>query len=133
MRLLGIAALAAVAAVLAGCGATGHLGEAGYNTGNGKSLFQSKCGACHVLKDANTQGVTGPNLDYAFGCAEAQDFAKSTVRDVVRGQIDYASPPMPRKLVKGADADDVAAYVADVAGTGIDCTSTNASLPVAGR
>jgi mono/diheme cytochrome c family protein len=34
---------------------------------------------------------------------------------VVRDQIDYAVPPMPRDLVEGAAADDVAAYVAAVA------------------
>ena len=28
-----------------------------------KLLFQSNCGSCHVLADAETQGTVGPNLD----------------------------------------------------------------------
>ena len=66
-------------------------------------------------------GAVGPNLDEAFGCAERQGFEKDTVRDVVRGQIAYASPPMPRNLVEGEDAENVADYVAEVAGQGVDC------------
>ena len=34
----------------------------------------------------------------------------------MRQQIDLADPPMPRHLLKGEDAHDVAAYVAKVAG-----------------
>jgi cbb3-type cytochrome c oxidase subunit III len=30
---------------------------------NGKQIFQSKCGSCHTLKDAGTNGTVGPNLD----------------------------------------------------------------------
>jgi cytochrome c6 len=30
-----------------------------------KLLFQSNCGSCHVLADAETQGTVGPNLDQA--------------------------------------------------------------------
>ena len=39
-----------------------------------------------------------------------------TIEQVVRDQIELAVPPMPQNLVKGADADAVAAYVAAVAG-----------------
>ena len=39
-----------------------------------------------------------------------------TIEQVVRDQIELAVPPMPQNLVKGADADAVAAYVALVAG-----------------
>jgi hypothetical protein len=40
----------------------------------------------------------------------------SSFEAMVRQQIDLADPPMPRHIVKGPDAADVAAYVASVAG-----------------
>lgn len=102
-------------ALAAGCGATGVV-PANSDVGTGKALFQQKCAACHTLADAKATGTVGPNLDNAFGGPESQGFSESTVRDVVRGQIAYASPPMPQDLVTGQQADDVAAYVAQVAG-----------------
>ena len=118
-------ALGAIAFALTGCGAVGHEGidKQGASASSAKQAFTSNCGGCHVLKAAGTQGTTGPNLDDAFACAEHQGFKRSTIRDVVRGQIDYASPPMPRELVKGQQADDVADYIATVAGQGVDCTT----------
>jgi mono/diheme cytochrome c family protein len=82
----------------------------------GKALFSEKCGACHVLADAETKGAVGPNLDDAFGSARQQGFDESTMRDVVRGQIAYPEEPMPAQLYEGDDAEDVAAYVAKCAG-----------------
>jgi mono/diheme cytochrome c family protein len=113
--LLAAPVAAAAVALAAGCGATGVVPSGG-DVGTGKALFQQKCAACHTLADANAKGTVGPNLDDAFGNPEQQGFAESTVRDVVRGQIAYASPPMPRDLVTGAQADAVASYVAQVAG-----------------
>ncbi len=50
-----------------------------------------------------------------------------TIEQVVRDQIELAVPPMPKNLVTGSDADSVAAYVAQVAGTGLTAAknSTN--------
>jgi mono/diheme cytochrome c family protein len=92
-----------------------------------------KCGSCHTLAGAGTQGKIGPNLDEAFSGPRAQGFKESTIRSIVHGQILFAiSNPsglikgpngqeqrvqgMPQKLVTGQDAQDVAAYVASVAG-----------------
>jgi mono/diheme cytochrome c family protein len=107
--------LLALAAVLSGCGQTG-LAEGG-DVGQGKQLFVSKCGGCHRLADAGTQGTQGPDLDGAFAGDRAQHFKVSTIRQVVYDQIYHAAAPMPQKLVTGADAKSVAAYVASVAGT----------------
>jgi mono/diheme cytochrome c family protein len=83
----------------------------------GKDLFTQRCGACHVLNDANTKGVQGPNLDAAFGPAIQDGLGRSTVEGVVRHQIDSPQgKEMPPDLVKGKDADAVAAYVADAVG-----------------
>jgi cbb3-type cytochrome c oxidase subunit III len=111
LRRAALLSLAAIA--LAGCG-TGGLTEGGADVAQGKLLFKQKCAACHVLKEAGTRGTTGPNLDEAFAGPTSEGFDESTIREVVRGQIEFPTPPMPEDLVKGADADAVAAYVATV-------------------
>jgi mono/diheme cytochrome c family protein len=126
VRPLHLAPLAAAAALLAAGCATGHQ-QAGGDVGLGKALFQQKCAGCHTLKDANARGTVGPNLDDALGNPQQQGFKESTVRDVVRGQIAYASPPMPQDLVKGAEAEAVAAYVAQVAGKPVQGGGVKAS------
>ena len=113
LLLLGVAALAA------GCGGTGQTGVAkGGDVGQGKKLFVAKCGSCHRLADAGTSGTIGPDLDGAFAGPRAQHFKLNTIKQVVYDQIYHAIAPMPRKLVTGADAASVGAYVASVAGTG---------------
>ena len=120
MRLLAAGLLAlGVAVVASGCGGVGQTGIAkGGDISQGKQLFVAKCGACHRLADAGTQGTTGPDLDGAFAGSRAQHFRLNTIKQVVYDQIYHAIAPMPRKLVTGADAASVAAYVASVAGTG---------------
>jgi len=104
--------------LLAGCG-TGGKAPAHADQANGQKLFTSVgCGGCHVLAAAGSQGTTGPNLDDAFSGSRQQGFKQSTLENVVLDQIREANPPMPKNLVKGQDAVDVAAYVAAVAGTG---------------
>jgi cytochrome c2 len=108
--------LVGVAAASSGCGQTG-VAKSG-DISQGKELFTTKCGSCHKLADAGTEGTTGPDLDGAFYAARQQKFKVSTIRQVVYDQIYHAAAPMPRKLVTGDDAEAVAAYVASVAGTG---------------
>ena len=118
--LLGVALLLAVL-LGAGCG-TGGLSEEG-SASRGQPLFQQECGSCHTLRAAATQGRIGPNLDDAFAQARADGVGETTIREVVRQQIEFPVPadvsvhvpPMPKDLVEGEDADAVAAYVASVA------------------
>jgi len=107
-------ALGAVA--LSGCGGTGVASPATVDLAQGKKLFISDCGSCHTLADAGTPGTIGPNLDDAYYADRIVGMKDSSFEALVRQQIDQADPPMPRHLVKGADAADVAAYVAKVAG-----------------
>jgi cytochrome c6 len=127
-RALGIAALSALALLAAGCG-TGGLPTGG-DVGAGKRLFvkgeggKPSCGSCHTLKDAGTTGTIGPNLDDAFGPGRDQGFKQSTIAAIVADQIRYPNREkmtkigavMPANLVTGDDVDDVAQYVASVAG-----------------
>jgi plastocyanin len=101
-------ALTGLAALASGCGR-----EREPDLVNGKGLFVQKCGACHTLRRANTSGVQGPNLDRAFRAALEAGMTRHTVRGVVRKQISDArrGSLMPRNLVRGGDAQDVAAYV----------------------
>jgi mono/diheme cytochrome c family protein len=90
---------------------------------NGRQLFIDNCGTCHALTEAGTQAEIGPNLDAAFREARADGMDQDTIEGVVTSQIenprvtDPDDPAyMPAELVTGEDADDVAAYVASVAG-----------------
>lgn len=107
-------ALCGVAAVLAGCGGGG--GEKA-DTGaapaesEGRVLFTQTadpaCSSCHTLADAGASGTVGPNLD------EAKP-SKENVLSALR-QGPGAMPIYTGKL-DPADAETLAAYVADVAG-----------------
>jgi cbb3-type cytochrome c oxidase subunit III len=111
----GAAVLLCVTALLAaGCG-TGGISKGG-DASSGKQLFVAKCGGCHALADAGTNGAVGPNLDDAFRYDRQQGYEDSTIEQVVRDQIEIAGGRMPANLVRGDDADNVAAYIASVAG-----------------
>jgi cbb3-type cytochrome c oxidase subunit III len=114
LALSGIALLTA-----AGCG----VAESG-NTDRGQVLFTSKCASCHALKDAGSTGaLQGPDLDAAFGQARASGMDSDTIAGVVKAQVENPRPStnnpsvsMPANLVTGDDLEDVASYVASVAG-----------------
>ena len=80
----------------------------------GKQLFVERCGSCHVLNRAGTKGTTGPNLDQAFQQGLKDGMGRSGIRGAVRSQINSPriGSQMPADLVQGAQADQVAAYVA---------------------
>jgi mono/diheme cytochrome c family protein len=79
----------------------------------GKALFTQKCGSCHQLARAGTQGQTGPSLDAAFRAALDKGLSRDTVEGIVHRQILHPrrGSVMPADLVTGQDAKDVAAYV----------------------
>lgn len=106
------------AAALSGCGAggTGIPASSSVDLAKGKQLFTATCGSCHTLQDAGTTGKIGPDLDAAYAADRIVGMEDSSFEAMVREQIDLADPPMPRHLLKGQDANDVAAYVASVAG-----------------
>jgi len=119
IRLLApLVALLATVVVISGCGTTNA------DIARGRVLFTTKCGTCHVLAQAGTAGVTGPNLDDAFAAArEAGGFDAATIEGIVKAQVDTPRPgngnpmaTMPPHIVEGTDLDDVAAYVGKYAG-----------------
>jgi mono/diheme cytochrome c family protein len=104
------------AAALSGCGGTGVPSAASVDLAKGKQLFTTNCGSCHKLADAGTPGTIGPDLDSAYAGDRIIGMKDSSFEALVRQQIDLADPPMPRHILTGTDANDVAAYVAKVAG-----------------
>lgn len=106
--------LAIAAVVLSACGRDNA------NLINGKTQFANKCGSCHQLARAGTKGTQGPNLDAAFKADRQAGMTAKTVKGVVVRQIAHPrrGSIMPAGLVKGKDANDVAAYVGFVAGIG---------------
>ncbi len=104
--------VAAAAALSVGCGS-----EAPPDQARGKELFTQRCGACHILQNAGTKGVQGPNLDLAFQQSIRDGLGRSTIAGVVENQIDLPQgSQMPADIYKGDDAAAVAAYVASAIG-----------------
>jgi len=86
-----------------------------------KNLFAASCGRCHTLAAAGTEGVVGPDLDDLLvtggtNSAEQYDGIYTRVLQAVtcglRGEIGQ----MPRGILEGENAKDVAQFVAAYAG-----------------
>ena len=75
----------------------------------GRSTFAKYCATCHTLKASNAVGKVGPNLDVLHP-------PKPLVLDAIKNGRARGQGQMPAGLVDGQDAQDVAAYVAAVAG-----------------
>jgi mono/diheme cytochrome c family protein len=109
---LGVAVPAAVIAARGEAeGGVGSLRteEAGAQQENGKELFIATCKSCHNLDAVQATGVTGPDLDELGGIDRER--VLNAIENGGTGQ-----GRMPAGLLQGADAEDVAAYVARVAG-----------------
>jgi len=120
-------ALLASAIVLTGALVGGCDLQEDADVDRGRALFIEKCGTCHALTEARTAATVGPDLDAAFAAARSSGQDEDTIEGVVQGQIanprdieegasNYSQVFMPANLVTGADAENVAAYVASVAG-----------------
>jgi mono/diheme cytochrome c family protein len=134
-RAAALAALVAVALGSAGCSVKGADNA---NVIVGKQQFVAKCGSCHTLARAEAKGVIGPNLDEAFRASLSEGASRSTVRGVVEKQIEIPNPhgAMPKDLVTGGTARDVAAYVAQVVdkpGKDTGLLATAVQAPGAGK
>ena len=77
----------------------------------GRTVFAKYCSTCHTLKASNAVGKVGPNLDVLHP-------PKGLILDAIAKGRARGQGQMPAGLVDGEDAQDVAAYVAAVAGRG---------------
>jgi mono/diheme cytochrome c family protein len=79
----------------------------------GRDLFVQHCGSCHTLDAAGTVGQIGPNLDdIAINEKDVLFAIRTGGGRHTRGQETGPSGNMPRNLVTGKDAQEVAAFVA---------------------
>jgi mono/diheme cytochrome c family protein len=78
---------------------------------HGRELFVQHCGSCHTLDAAGTIGQVGPNLDdIAITEADVLEAIKTGGGRHSHG-AGGKTGNMPRNLVTGQDAKDVAAFV----------------------
>jgi mono/diheme cytochrome c family protein len=126
----------AVALTAAGCGTGGPVKTGDVTKGKALFLGKGQCAGCHALAAAGSVSNVGPNLDDAFAAVRppGQDthFSDSTIRNLVLDQIRIANPPMPKNLVTGQVAADVAAFVASVAGMKTSGATAAPPPPAAG-
>ena len=83
-----------------------------------KDLFANTCGYCHTLAAAGSDGVVGPDLDDTLaptGTNSAESFEGNYTRVLQAVECGIAGR-MPKGILIGAEAEDVAAFVAAYAG-----------------
>jgi hypothetical protein len=90
---------------------------------SGRELFGQHCGICHTLQAANAVGKVGPDLD------QLQPSESLILHTIINGCLQKPGPSeasqtclgqgtMPAGILQGRQAQDVAAFVAAVAGKG---------------
>ncbi len=95
----------------------------------GQTLFQTNCGNCHTLYAAGSDGNYAPNLDVLLapngppsGSSAEQtiEATKGRVLNAVDEGVDSSTTPgrMPAGILTGAQAQEVAEFVAQTAGRG---------------
>jgi mono/diheme cytochrome c family protein len=115
-KALVITAAAAAGLLLSACGSQEISVPKNDATYGGAVLFAQRCGGCHTMTPAGTQGsdarnvrVEGPNLDQR---TESLPQALFAIRNG-----GFSGSIMPQNIVTGHEADEVAAFVAKYAGT----------------
>jgi hypothetical protein len=118
-RLLTVACLLAAALVSAGCGSQGVEIAKTSSQRTGAVLFAERCGGCHTLGVAGTQGsstnvrdkenVDGPNFDTR----------KESVPDVIYAIENggYSGAIMPENIATGDEKRRIAEFLAKYAGS----------------
>ena len=89
---------------------------------HGRTLFAKNCSTCHTLAAAHSAGKVGPNLDVliaGINGADTQATIKNRVtfiEDAIKNGRARGAGQMPAELLDGQDAQNVANFVAQVAG-----------------
>src|SRR5271166_2815678 len=83
----------------------------------GRDLFAHACAVCHTLEATKSVGRTGPNLDVRVGDDIATSAGrKALVLNAIEEGRARGLGQMPAMLYQGKEAEDVAKFVAAVAG-----------------
>jgi mono/diheme cytochrome c family protein len=117
--LFALIALALVAFGTAACGSAGIAVSEDDPTYDGAVIFSERCGGCHTLAAAGTQGSgnrslrqQGPNLDQRVETYEDALFA------IRNGG--FSGAIMPQNIVVGDDAEAVARFLDEYSGSDIN-------------
>jgi mono/diheme cytochrome c family protein len=123
---LALTAIVAAAAVVAGCGSEEISVSEDDPTHRGAVLFAERCGGCHTLGAAGTQGsanrelrVQGPNLN------ERKISVEDALYAIRNGG--FSGAIMPQNIVVGDDAEAVADFVAEYSGSEVERAQTPGS------
>ncbi|HEX4364529.1 MAG TPA: c-type cytochrome [Solirubrobacteraceae bacterium] len=119
-RVLVAVCVAAAAVLCAGCGSSAIKISKSDPNHTGAVLFVERCGACHTLYAAGTQGsatkvtdkenVDGPNFD------QRHEKVADIVYAIENGG--FSGAIMPENIATGKQALDIAKFVAKYAGPG---------------
>jgi mono/diheme cytochrome c family protein len=83
----------------------------------GRELFQRSCAVCHTLAAVKSVGRVGPNLDVRVGVDIATPAGrKALVLSAIAEGRARGLGQMPAQLYQGKEAEQVASFVAAVAG-----------------
>jgi mono/diheme cytochrome c family protein len=125
-RRLLVALAVAGSAFAASCGEQGIELASSNPDYEGARIFQERCGACHTIAAAGTQGsATNPNdREYKDGPnfnqrREQKDGVLYAIRNG-----GFSSGPMPQDIVVGSDAEKVADFVAKYSGQEVSTAPT---------
>ena len=119
-RILTAACLVAAALLSAGCGSQGvQLAKDDPHRGAAQ-LFAERCGACHTLTAAGTQGSATNVGDREREDGPNFDTRKESVADVVYAIENggFSGAIMPENIATGQEARDIAQFLAKYAGEG---------------
>jgi mono/diheme cytochrome c family protein len=115
LRPLVVTAAVAASLVLGACGSEEISVSKTDPTYHGAVLFSQRCGGCHTMTPAGTQGsdarnvrTEGPNLDQ-----RTESYAQALFAIRNGG---FSGSIMPQNIVTGREADQVAAFVSRYAG-----------------
>jgi mono/diheme cytochrome c family protein len=119
-RVLIAACLAATAAFGVGCGSSSVKVAKDDPDHAGAKIFAERCGGCHTLEAAGTQGSTFDIADREREDGPNFDDRKESVEDVVYAIQNggFSGAIMPENIVTGQEMRQVASFLAKYAGKG---------------
>jgi mono/diheme cytochrome c family protein len=106
------------AAALSACGSEEISASVTPPYRSGAQLFADRCGGCHTLKAAGTQGTSENKKDRERVDGPDLDKRKETIQCVLYAIRNggFSGAIMPQNIVTGAEAQQVAGFVARYAG-----------------
>jgi len=134
-RVLIAACLVAAASLLAGCGSSGVQVAEDDPDHRGAVIFAERCGGCHTLEAAGTQGSTFDVADREREDGPNFDERKENVEDVVFAIQNggFSGAIMPENIITGEEMQQVAKFLAKYAGkAGGETAGTPRPAPVKG-